>query len=603
MGVHSKSSGPQTVRSTIGDTLVWLGGGHADEENTRHEHAAYQVGGVVVLLGGLLAWLVATLAIASATSWSVWAILPCTLLVGLVAATVSRAIASGSQIRWYDYVARGVVALFLGAVLGELASIALFSGSINQALNDQAAHQVADNPAVTRASSALDQLRADRARLDNDVRDARQHRDDALVVARCEFNPNPACPPQKITGVPGAGPETKTANELLASAQQEFDVAAATRDREAPGLDKEIQDAETTLAQAQAAAPAQVDRGLAARWTAMHNYTIHNAGALIFRLLTTAFFALLSLLPLLLKLWRGETGLDRRTAAELARTRAELDADTAIAIKRAEVRVEAETLWADQKLASARYAIEAQTTIDRENERQRAIGAAPGIRHRTSDPLRLDRSEPAVGFDEPVVEAEVEDPPIARDVAAATGLNDSAPSQPESRNLPVPAKSAEVAPRRGGPLGVLPAAMQVSNPLPDLTKAVGGFVRPFVPPVISKTFERGNNTVRTARSVIEEFDEVRFSFTRRRKVVEEHKVDEPARPQEPLAPADPAELGRSWIDSTRVETPQYHHQINRSWSSDPIDAPFEDLTPGLIGRVGEPELTEAKGPRQLPPGN
>ena len=61
---------------------------------------------------------------------------------------------------------------------------------------------------------------------------------------------------------------------------------------------------------------------------------------------TIAFFALLYLLPLILRVWRGETTHDRWSTARAERERAELDADTAIAIKRAEVRREAEIMWA-----------------------------------------------------------------------------------------------------------------------------------------------------------------------------------------------------------------------------------------------------------------
>src|SRR5690606_40332115 len=61
-------------------------------------------------------------------------------------------------------------------------------------------------------------------------------------------------------------------------------------------------------------------------------------------------FVLLALLPLLLRRWRGETAQDRRLAADTIRDRAERTADAAIAVKRAEVRTEAELLRADQQL-------------------------------------------------------------------------------------------------------------------------------------------------------------------------------------------------------------------------------------------------------------
>jgi len=76
-------------------------------------------------------------------------------------------------------------------------------------------------------------------------------------------------------------------------------------------------------------------------------------------------------LPLILKLWRGQTSEDRSEAARAEVERAERDADTAIAVKRAEVRAAVETMWAEQELASARIAVEAQMEIDREEQRRR----------------------------------------------------------------------------------------------------------------------------------------------------------------------------------------------------------------------------------------
>src|SRR5262249_59151178 len=94
--------------------------------------------------------------------------------------------------------------------------------------------------------------------------------------------------------------------------------------------------------------------------------------------LTIAFFALLYLLPLILRQWRGETTHDRHATARAQRQRAELQADTAIAIKRAEVRREAEIMWAEHQLTQARLAIEAQIEIDREQQRRRVVAALEG---------------------------------------------------------------------------------------------------------------------------------------------------------------------------------------------------------------------------------
>ena len=108
-------------------------------------------------------------------------------------------------------------------------------------------------PAVTKASAALQQIATARYALDNAVQQARENQDKALVIARCEYNPTPACPQTRITGVPGTGPETRTANELLADAQRELDNALAARDRQAPELDATIAQDEQALAAARQA--------------------------------------------------------------------------------------------------------------------------------------------------------------------------------------------------------------------------------------------------------------------------------------------------------------------------------------------------------------
>ena len=195
------------------------------------------------------------------------------------------------------------------------------------------------------------------------------------MVARCEYHPTPGCPQTRITGDPGTGPETRTANQLLDDARHEVDNAATTRDREAPRLDAQVAHDEQSLAEVRHNAIANSGRGLGDRWVALNGLTLASAGVLLLRLLTIAIFALLYLLPLILRQWRGETTHDGQSTARAGRERAELEAETAIAIKRAEVRREAEIMSAEHQLTQARLAIEAQVEIDREQHRRRVVEA------------------------------------------------------------------------------------------------------------------------------------------------------------------------------------------------------------------------------------
>jgi branched-subunit amino acid ABC-type transport system permease component len=518
----------------------------ADEFHERHDRSINVITGVVVLLDAALAWLVATLAVAGSMSWPVLAILPFTLLFGLLVGAVIRAVATG-PIRWLSVVGRGVVAIAVGAVVGELAAIVLFGSTIDRRLDEQTARDALTVPAVAQASADLDQTRGARTALDAAVERARADRDEALVVARCEYNPSPACPQTRITGVPGAGPETRTAKELLADAQREVDNAEGARDRGTPELDSKITNAEQWLAQARTTAIAGADHGLGARWVAMNAYTFSNVGALLLRLFTITFFTLLSLLPLIFKSWRGETTHDRGAAARAERDRAELLADTAIAVKRAEVRAATEIMWADQQLANARLAVEAQTEIDRAHHRRRVTQALDGPVHATS-------------------QRESVDDDVNLQITAKADTPENLPARVES--------GGAVEPRGGWSTPQIPT-------IPDVTKAAARWIRPLVPPFVARAVDTTAQPLRAARQVFEEVEEITFLLKRTHKVTVNSDESE----------EQPRQLG-STVTEARP------------------DAQSERPSLGLTGRERQAELPEqnrpgelpgADGPRQLPP--
>ena len=226
----------RSVASRIEGLLTWLGGGHWRELGERHERSNHAVAGAVVVCGAALAGLVAGLAIGESARLPLPAVVVLALVFGLLVGAVTRGTVGGPRRGWPGTVGRAAVAVALGVVVGELAALVLFSGSIEHRL-DQRAFSTADSaPTVARVSDSLRQSQAARFALDNAVQQARENQDKALIVARCEYNPTPACPQNRITGVPGAGPETRTANELLGDAQQELDRALAARDGQAPAI-------------------------------------------------------------------------------------------------------------------------------------------------------------------------------------------------------------------------------------------------------------------------------------------------------------------------------------------------------------------------------
>jgi hypothetical protein len=429
--------------------------------------SANRIADLLPWLTGALAWLIATLVVAESTAMSIAVIVPLTLLFGLLAGTVSRVVAGDPARGWASVAGRAAVAIAVGAVVGELAAVLLFAGPIDRSLEERSARSADTAPAVAQASAELGRARQARAALDATVDDAGRQRDEALVVARCEFHPSPDCPQTHITGVPGPGPEARTATDFLADAKRRLDAAIADRDRLAPALDARIADSQQAVDNARTAATRDVDRGFGARWSAMNDYTAANPGAMLLRLASVAFFALLVVLPLILRLWRGQTSEDRGAAARAEVERAELDADTAIAVKRAEVRAAVENMWAEQQLASARLAVEAQMEIDREEQRRRvmeAIEQAPEL-------------------------------PATPELLAA-----------ESDNLPVPVEREQ---RPGTPL--IPS-------IPEVTKTAARWLRPFVPPIVATAIDTTTRPLRSARQVFEETEEIHFTLRRSHKV-------------------------------------------------------------------------------------
>lgn len=319
--------------------LIRLGGGDRQDLGERHERAAYAAAGLVVAVNAVLAALVT----AAAVRWPAPAAVPLALLCAVLAGAMTRALAIGAVgPARSNLLGRLGVGVALGVILGELAALAVFAGSIDGRLGQLAARDAEFSPAVTLAAANLDRARTARGTLDDAVAQARGRRDDALIVARCEYHPTPGCPQTHITGVPGTGPETRTANDLLADAQRELDDAVAVRDRRTAELDGDIGTATRMLTQARDSAFAAADRGVGARWLALNDYARSHPGVVSLRLALIAAFTLLAVLPLVIRVWRGETGQDRREAARAEIDRAELWADVVVAVRRAEARAAAE---------------------------------------------------------------------------------------------------------------------------------------------------------------------------------------------------------------------------------------------------------------------
>ena len=396
-----------------------------------------------------------------------------------------------SVVWWPRALAYALAAVVAGVVVGELAALLIFAGSSDRRLDEAAVRSADSTPAVVAASNDLERARQARAALDDAVAGASRERDEALVVARCEVSAAPQCPQTHITGVPGTGPEHRTADAFLADTQRDLDRAEFERDRLAPALDTRVADGERALTTARDAAIARADRGFGARWMAMNTHTLTSPGATVLRALMAGLFVLLFLFPLILRLSRAKTSEDRRAAARAERDRADLEADTAIAVKRAEVRAAVEAMWAERELASARLAVAAQTEIDREEQRRRVATALEAPTPVSAERVPGVDEVPAALQTGPSVEAPSERLPAVRE------------SRPEKRT-------------------VLPS-------VPDVAGAAMRWARPFVPPIIATAIETTTKPLRAAREVFEETEEIHLSLLRSHRVtVTSEATAEPA---------------------------------------------------------------------------
>lgn len=468
--------------------------------------------------GGVLAWLVAAAVAAPSTGLPLAVALPVTLIFGVLVVVAIRSTVASAR----GTAGRVALAVAIGLLVGELAAMTLFSNAISQRMDSEAAARAAATPAVTAAQEQLNVLRASRGTLDAAVDSARQRRDDAQVVARCEYHPTPACAQQPVTGVPGDGQITQNTQDILEHDQRELDAALATRTEQAPALDAQIAGAEHAVTAARNAAGVGADRGFGARWVAMNGYTIETPAALVARIAVVGVCVLLYLLPMLLHARQDRTLRERHNESRL---KAELRAETAIAVKQAEVRAEAEILKAEHQLAAMRLALETDAEINREYHRQRAAEARtgelaqPALAAPTAEVLRPSTAQPQPMYpdwDELMAFPD----PQRRSLSAAP----PAP-EPETGSAPTePAVTADLVPIDGEaaanlpvPATPQPAGGLTLPQLPDLTKVAARLLRPLmapVAPVVDRVIDTSVQQLRSAQKVIEEFEEITFTLRR-----------------------------------------------------------------------------------------
>jgi hypothetical protein len=560
--------------------MVWLGGGNRNEIDDPAERATYQTTGALVALNAVLAGAVVAFVagLAGATGPGGWLFgLASGLLVGAVGRTLATAspdLELSRPRRLLGDLGRGLVAVLIGVLVGELAALALFAGAINRELDgelDSAGTAVANS----QPGRELAALQASRTALDAQVGTATARRDRSLVVARCEYRPGPGCPSNQITGDPGRGPEAAQANTDLTAAEHEVAEATSRRDQLAPGLDTDIAAARARLTQdtARAQALAAADTGVDARWAAMHRYTTRtadSAGPLVLRLAVVALFVLLNLLPLVLRRWRGQTDQDHRARARRLRNRAEEEAATTVAISRARL----------------------HAALELDRHRTLLASTAP-------DSTLLDPTLAAGQLDRDPGAAELSPGDRLAPAAELVQLTGPDPADRASAapdRLPVPTRPRDVAPAPSNPLDLLP------GPLPGAVRAIGGLVRPLVPSPVARLAATAPRTIKVARGLWEEVEEFQFTMLRKRTVrLASDELDESTQAQtqtpEPVFAPDPEPA------VTRAHADVLARQRASRAAAELLDP---DTDPEVTGRThrelgrGRRTLT-GRGRRALPP--
>ncbi|MPY80470.1 MAG: DUF4407 domain-containing protein [Actinophytocola sp.] len=290
------------------------------------------------------------------------------------------------------------------------------------------------------------------------------------------------------------------AEAALAAAERDLALVRAARNQDAPVLDRDIAELRGQLAadRQRAIALARADSGIDARWEAMHGYTTVDPVAFVLRLGVLTFFVALSLLPLLLRLWRGQTEQDRRILARRERLRAEEEADTALAIAQAEARAEA--VAAHAALPPAERAVALAALAERPDTERPVLTATASRAGEWAAPVVLE---------------------AGGDAATPTAL------EPQTSVL------GELARRTPGPLDNLP------GPLPSLARAVTGLIPEQITQLPAQV---ATNPVKTARTLLEDVEELQVTFTRKRTVTV-HEEDTAAA-LEPDAATPVLERGR-----------------------------------------------------------
>jgi len=373
----------------LGNVMCWIGGASWRDVGDRHERALYQMSGYFVVLVGIIAWGVASLAAVGVFEMPLTDALPYTVAWGLFVAGFDRTISAkvhDSSENWAKrssgYFVRGLFAVLIGLAIAETASLAVFADPIRRTMEDNVQRTIGDSRQIiygedgkpSNRSAKVAELEQRRKDLLTAVDTAQADLERKKHIAECERRPA-GCPRELIdngtvSGVAGEGEKTRIRDQEAQAAVSVLAQATTRRDAEVPGLNDQITalNAELNKAAADAEALAQKERGFDARWRAMHQYTMSSLSALSIRGVLALLLVFIDLIPLLLKLLRGETAHDHRIVTRRQRTVTALDMHSALHHNQLGALAEQRRVRHDADLKRAK--IVADTDVRLEEQRQ-----------------------------------------------------------------------------------------------------------------------------------------------------------------------------------------------------------------------------------------
>jgi hypothetical protein len=149
----------------------------------------------------------------------------------------------------------------------------------------------------------------------------------------------------------------------------------------------------------------------------------------------------------------------------------------------------------------------------------------------------------------------------------------------------------------------MPATQSIPT-IPDVTRAAARWIRPLVPNFVARAIDTSTHPLRTARQVIEEFEEITFSLKRTHRITVEAEEGAGASSAHRSVSVNPQDdrdnsdltAGAAVAQAVSSHRPSAGRAENHSLISGSRETQRE-----LAEGDGPAELRPADGPRQLPP--